>query len=64
MAGMTLSDQDIDEFIEIFAKEYGERLTREEARPIATNVVTLYRLIMRPLQKNDDSIDATMLGLR
>lgn len=48
VGNMALSDASIDEFIEIYAEEYGERLTREEARPIATNLVNFFRLISRP----------------
>ena len=45
---MAISDASLDEFIAIYAEEYGEQLSREEARPIATNLVNLFRLISRP----------------
>lgn len=45
---MAISDTSLDEFIAIYAVEYGEQLSREEARPIATNLVNLFRLISRP----------------
>ena len=45
---MAISDQSLDEFIELYASEFGERLTRAEARPIATNLVKLYRMVMQP----------------
>ena len=45
---MALSDASLDEFIAIYAEEYGEQLSREKARPIATNLVNLFRLISRP----------------
>jgi|CXWL01.1.fsa_nt_gi hypothetical protein len=44
---MTLSDASLDEFIEIYAQEFDERLTREEARPIATNLVNFFRLMLK-----------------
>ena len=42
------TNSDHDEFIAIYAEEYGVQLSREEARPIAANLVNLYRLISRP----------------
>lgn len=45
---MVLSDTSLNEFVAIYAEEYGEQLSREEARPIATNLVNLFRLISRP----------------
>ena len=45
---MALSDASLDEFIAIYAEEYGDQLSREEARPIATNLVNLFRLISCP----------------
>ena len=45
---MALSDASLDEFIAIYAEECGEQLSRAEARPIATNLVNLFRLISRP----------------
>ena len=46
---MALSDTSLDEFIAVYAEEYGEHLSREVARPIATNLVNFFRLISRPL---------------
>lgn len=46
---MAISDASLDEFIAIYAEEFGEHLSREEARPIATNLINLLRLISRPL---------------
>ena len=45
---MAVSEQRLDEFIEIYERVEGERLPREEAREMANNLVTLYRLIMQP----------------
>ncbi len=45
---MALTDAELDEFIAIYADEYGERLSREAARPIAANLVNLFRLISQP----------------
>lgn len=43
-----VSEESLDEFIEIYERVEGEHLPREEARVIANNLVNLYRLIMRP----------------
>ena len=51
---MAISDASVDEFIAIYAEEYGEQLSREEARPIATNLVSLFRLISRAPQNEVD----------
>lgn len=59
---MILSDASLDEFIAIYADEYGEQLSREEARPVATNLVSLFRLISSP-PPNEDTLthaDGTM----
>lgn len=45
---MAVSEERLDEFIEIYERVEGEHLPREEAREIANNLVNLYRLIMRP----------------
>jgi flagellin-specific chaperone FliS len=45
---MAVSEERLDEFIEIYERVEGEQLPREEAQEIANNLVNLYRLIMRP----------------
>ena len=47
---MAISDESLDQFIDLYANEFGEHLTRAEARPIATNLVNLYRTVMQPPQ--------------
>lgn len=42
---MAISDADIDQFITLYAEEYSEQLSREDARPIAVNLINLFRLI-------------------
>lgn len=46
---MAISDKRLDDFIEIYEKVFEQRLSREEALPIATRLVTIYRLITQPL---------------
>ena len=45
---MTVSDASLEEFIALWEVVYGERLSTEQARPIAIRLVRLFRLIMRP----------------
>ncbi len=46
---MIIPDDRLDDFIDRYERVYGERLSREEARPVATRVLDLYRLITQPL---------------
>ncbi|HEX8300270.1 hypothetical protein [Sphingomonas sp.] len=46
---MILPDDRLDDFIDRYERVYGERLSREEASPIATRVLDVYRLVTRPL---------------
>ncbi len=39
---MILSDEDIQEFCDLYEGEYGERLSKEEASEIAWRLVDLY----------------------
>ena len=51
---MILSDTSLDEFIAIYAEEYGEQLSREEARQVATRLLTFVRLISEDPPTDDD----------
>ncbi len=44
---MAISEQRLDEFIEIYERVEGEHVERDEARKIADDLVTLYRLFMQ-----------------
>lgn len=48
-SNMIIPDDSLDDFIDRYERAYGERLSREEARPIATRVLDVYRLITQPL---------------
>lgn len=67
MLAMTVSDECLNEFIQLWEQAYGERLDIGEARSIATPLVRLYRFIMRPLPEgaspeNKPSATAKLLG--
>jgi hypothetical protein len=53
---MNIPEEAIDEFIEIYKKEFNVDISREEARRRATNVLTLYRAVLggTPGQKNSE----------
>lgn len=53
---MAISEQRLDEFIEIYERVEGEYIEREEASKIADNLVTLYRLFMRLRQSEETQI--------
>lgn len=46
---MHISDDVLDEFIEIQRKEFKEKLTRAEAIEMASRLLTLYELLARKL---------------
>ena len=46
---MQLSDKAIKEYIEIYKTDFGEELSIEEAREIASGLVALYEVLCRPL---------------
>ena len=46
---MRLSKVAIEEFKEIYFKEFGEEITDEEAREMGENLVSLFEIICRPL---------------
>ena len=54
-----LSDADIQEFIEIYKQEFKIELSAKEASKIASGVLELYRILIRPLPGEIPSKDAT-----
>jgi hypothetical protein len=61
-AGISLTDVDILEFIEIYKQEFKEDLSPRAAREMATGVLELYRLLAKPLpdeKKAPESPDFT-----
>ena len=45
---MALSDESLDEFVEIYAADFGERLSHDDARVIADRLLSFVRLITQP----------------
>lgn len=48
---MPIPDARLQEFIDLWEKAYGERLSTGEARSAAGRLVRFYQLITRPLPK-------------
>jgi hypothetical protein len=46
---MALSKEEIEEFKDIYAKEFGKRISDEKARELGENLVALFRIIYRPI---------------
>ena len=46
---MLLSDETCEEFREAYKKDSGEDITIPEAREMASNLLSLYELLARPL---------------
>ncbi len=48
---MAISEERLREFADLWEKAFGERLSVDEARPIAERLVVLARMLTRPLPK-------------
>lgn len=46
---MQLTEKDLNEFIEIYQTEFGKPLSPEAALEMATRLIMLYKIIMRPI---------------
>ena len=46
---MPIADDALDEFIEIYKKEFGQDISRDDANEMAFRLVTLYKLLLRKL---------------
>jgi len=57
---MQVSESDLQEFIQLYQKEFGEVLTPEEAEPIAEKLVVFYeRILNHPLPESDREEETT-----
>ena len=46
---MTLSDKALDKFRDNYRQEFGDEITRDEAAEMGARLITLVRLLLRPL---------------
>ncbi len=51
---MSLTESDIDEFIQLVKEETGKDITLEEARDEANRMLSLFKAIYRPIPKTSD----------
>ncbi len=49
-----LSQKALDEFKEIYKSEFGEELSNEKTLELATRLMTLMKVIYRPIPKNKE----------
>jgi hypothetical protein len=56
---MRISDEALDEFIEIYREEFGEDISRNEASEMAIRILTLYTLLSKKPPGLNESGGAT-----
>jgi hypothetical protein len=56
---MQISNDRIDEFIDLWERAFGERIRREEAVARAHQLLELYRMLMNGLSSGGDGLGAT-----
>lgn len=49
---MRLSKEAIEELKDIYYQEYGEQISNEEAQEIGESLLSLFKIIYRPIPKN------------
>jgi hypothetical protein len=54
---MSLSDRAIKEFKEIYYKEYGKNISDEEAQEIGQRLISLFKIIYRPIPGRDIPVE-------
>ena len=50
---MQFTEKQIDSFIALYEKEFGEKISREEALKQATALVSIVKLTYKPMSKKD-----------
>jgi len=55
---MRLNKEAIKEFKKIYYKEFGEKISGPEAQEMGANLLSLFKIIYRPISKTDQSNDA------
>ncbi|MEK7538469.1 MAG: hypothetical protein AAB552_01370 [Patescibacteria group bacterium] len=60
---MQFTEEAINEFIEIYERNFDERISREDAVLMARRLVNMYRLFLRPLPPDvhaDELMEVTL----
>jgi hypothetical protein len=53
---MQLSDGQVDEFRQLYVKEYGKTISVDDARAMISRLSALYEVLLRPLPVADDGM--------
>ena len=59
---MNIDDKDLEEFKKLYAAEFGEELSREEASEIAWRLADLYTFLAEPLPSERAALPTQQLG--
>jgi len=51
---MRLSKEAIEEFKEIYQREFGETISDEKAQELGQNLISLFKIIYRPIPANQN----------
>jgi hypothetical protein len=51
---MKLNKKAIDEFKEIYFREFGQQITDEEAQELGSKLISLVKIICRPIPEHTD----------
>jgi hypothetical protein len=51
---MRLSKESIEEFREIYQREFGKNISDEEAQEMGQNLLSLFKIVYRPIPSDDD----------
>lgn len=57
---MQLTDEDIEEFQDIFERKFGTRIEKAEAHTKATSLIRLMQIVYRPLTDEEERIAQTV----
>jgi len=59
---MSLSDEDIKELKELYVREFGKTISDKEATEMGQRLVSLFKVIYRPIPGKDVPIDDPASG--
>jgi hypothetical protein len=54
---MKLSEEAIEDFKEIYYREYGKEISDEEAQEMGQNLLSLFHIICRPLPEDENNMN-------
>jgi len=53
---MSLSKEAIEEFKDIYYREFGRKISDEEAQEMGQNLLSLFKIIYRPIPEDEDQM--------